>query len=128
MLKPPVPKFRSNLSVRLRDIAEKQVPAKQKPIVVDERLTLSTLGLYRNHKLFILVIAVFAAISPRNGENASNIQTAARRDVINVCCGVSGGGVPPWQCGPPAGHGTGHLPPRAVMGGVGGGAITTAIL
>ena len=34
MLKPPVPKFRSDLSVRLGDIAEKQVPAKLKPIVV----------------------------------------------------------------------------------------------
>ena len=34
MLKPLVPKFCSDLSVRLRDIAEKQVPAKLKPIVV----------------------------------------------------------------------------------------------
>ena len=34
MFKPLVPKFRSDLSVRLRDIAEKQVPAKLKPIVV----------------------------------------------------------------------------------------------
>ena len=33
MLKPLVPKFRSDLSVRLRDITEKQVPAKLKPIV-----------------------------------------------------------------------------------------------
>ena len=34
ILEPPVPKFRSDLSVRLRDIAEKkQVPAKLKPIV-----------------------------------------------------------------------------------------------
>ena len=33
ILKPPVPKFRSDLSVRLKDIAEKQVPAKLKPIV-----------------------------------------------------------------------------------------------
>ena len=33
MLKPPVPKFRSDLSVRSRDIAGKQVPAKLKPIV-----------------------------------------------------------------------------------------------
>ena len=33
MLKHPVPKFRSDLSVHLRDIAEKQVPAKLKPIV-----------------------------------------------------------------------------------------------
>ena len=33
MLKPVVPKFRSDLSVRLGDIAEKQVPAKLKPIV-----------------------------------------------------------------------------------------------
>ena len=35
MLKPLVPKFRSDLSIRLRDIAEKQVPVKLKPIVVD---------------------------------------------------------------------------------------------
>ena len=34
MLKPLVPKFRSDLSVRLKDIAEKQVPVKLKPIVV----------------------------------------------------------------------------------------------
>ena len=34
MLKPLVSKFRSDLSVRLRDIAVKQVPAKLKPIVV----------------------------------------------------------------------------------------------
>ena len=33
MLKAIVPKFRSYLSVRFRDIAEKQVPAKLKPIV-----------------------------------------------------------------------------------------------
>ena len=34
MLKPFVPTFRSDLSVHLKDIAEKQVPAKLKPIVV----------------------------------------------------------------------------------------------
>ena len=33
MLKPLVPKFRYDLSISLRDIAEKQVPAKLKPIV-----------------------------------------------------------------------------------------------
>ena len=33
MLKPLVPKFRSDPSAHLRDIAEKQVPAKMKPIV-----------------------------------------------------------------------------------------------
>ena len=33
MLKPLVPKFRSDLSVRLRNIAEKQVPEKLKPII-----------------------------------------------------------------------------------------------
>ena len=33
MLKPLVPKFCCDLSVRLRDIAEKQVPANLKPIV-----------------------------------------------------------------------------------------------
>ena len=33
MLKPLVSKFRSYISVRLRDIAEKHVPAKLKPIV-----------------------------------------------------------------------------------------------
>ena len=33
MLKPLVPKFRSALSSRLKDITEKQVPAKLKPIV-----------------------------------------------------------------------------------------------
>ena len=33
MLKPLMPKFRSDLSVRLRDTAEKQVHAKLKPIV-----------------------------------------------------------------------------------------------
>ena len=32
MLKPLAPKFRSDQFVRLRDIAEKQVPAKLKPI------------------------------------------------------------------------------------------------
>ena len=35
MLKPLVPKFRPGLSVQLEDIAEKQVPAKLKPIVGD---------------------------------------------------------------------------------------------
>ena len=45
MLKPLVPKLRSGLSVRLRDIAEKQVPAKLKPIVhsLAELLKLRTL-------------------------------------------------------------------------------------
>ena len=33
MLKPQMSKFRSDLSVRLEDIAEKQVPAKLKPVV-----------------------------------------------------------------------------------------------
>ena len=33
--KTPMSKFRSDLSVRLRDIAEKQVPARLKPIAVD---------------------------------------------------------------------------------------------
>ena len=33
MLKPPMTKFRSDLSVSLRDIAEKLVPAKLKPKV-----------------------------------------------------------------------------------------------
>ena len=33
MLKPLVAKFRPDLSVRLQDVAEKQVPAKLKPIV-----------------------------------------------------------------------------------------------
>ena len=33
MLKPLVPKFCSDLFVRFRDIAEKQVPVKLKPIV-----------------------------------------------------------------------------------------------
>ena len=33
MLKPLVPKFCSDLSARLRDIAEEQVPAKQRPMV-----------------------------------------------------------------------------------------------
>ena len=33
MLNLLVPKFRSDLSVRLMDIAEKQVPAKLKPLV-----------------------------------------------------------------------------------------------
>ena len=33
MVKPLAPNFRSDLSVRLRDIAEKQVSAKLKPIV-----------------------------------------------------------------------------------------------
>ena len=36
MLKTPMPKFCSDLSVRLRDIAEKRVPVKLKPIVVTE--------------------------------------------------------------------------------------------
>ena len=34
MLKPLMPKFRPDLSARLRDAAEKQVPANPKPIVV----------------------------------------------------------------------------------------------
>ena len=34
MLKPLAPKFRSDLSVGSRDIAEKQVPANLQPIVV----------------------------------------------------------------------------------------------
>ena len=33
MLSPPMTKFRSDLSVRLRDIAENKVPAELKPIV-----------------------------------------------------------------------------------------------
>ena len=40
MLKHLVPKFRPDLSVRLKDIAEKQVPAKMKPMEEDD-LTLA---------------------------------------------------------------------------------------
>ena len=36
MLKPLLPKFRPDLSTRLKHIAEKQVPAKLKPIVTSE--------------------------------------------------------------------------------------------
>ena len=36
MLKPLLPKFRSDPSVRLRDIAEKQIPVKLKQIVGTE--------------------------------------------------------------------------------------------
>ena len=36
MLKPLVPKFCPDIFVRLRDVAEKQVPAKLKPIVNNE--------------------------------------------------------------------------------------------
>ena len=39
MLKPPVLKFRSEISVRLRDIAEKQIPAKLKPTIVETSTT-----------------------------------------------------------------------------------------
>ena len=35
MLKPFVPKFPPEIFARLRDVAEKQVPAKLKPIVVN---------------------------------------------------------------------------------------------
>ena len=34
MLKPLMPKFRPDLFIRLKDIGEKQVPAKLKPIAV----------------------------------------------------------------------------------------------
>ena len=34
MLKPLVPKFRPDLSVCLKDITEKQIPVKLKPIVI----------------------------------------------------------------------------------------------
>ena len=37
MLKPLMPKFRFELAVRLRDIAEKQVLAKLKPMVVSSK-------------------------------------------------------------------------------------------
>ena len=40
MLKTRVPKFRCDLSVRLRDTAKKQVTAKLKPIVVVTNLPL----------------------------------------------------------------------------------------
>ena len=42
MLKPPEPKFRSDLSSRFRDIAEKQVPAKLKPTVIYSRFSSSS--------------------------------------------------------------------------------------
>ena len=38
MLKPLVPKFRPDLFTRLKDIAEKQVPVKLKPIGYEEDL------------------------------------------------------------------------------------------
>ena len=38
MLKPLMPEFRSDLYIRLRDIAEKQVPVKLKPIAGKEQI------------------------------------------------------------------------------------------
>ena len=48
MLKPIVPKFRPDLSVRLRDITEKQVPAKLKPIVCQLQHFRRRLGRHRS--------------------------------------------------------------------------------
>ena len=63
----PKPKFRSDLSVLLRDIAEKQVPAKLKPIVnVDHpSKTCSLLQVKGRGVLFALVCptATFGAIT-----------------------------------------------------------------
>ena len=55
MLKPLVSKFHSDLSIRLKDIVEKQVPAKLKPIVVDDE-NFTTL----NYKLNIMSLPVGA--------------------------------------------------------------------
>ena len=46
MLKLHVPKFGSDITVRLSDIAEKQVPTKLKPIVVH----VDSVEKFRNHK------------------------------------------------------------------------------
>ena len=43
-LKPLVPNFRFDLPVRLRDIAEKQVPMKLKPIVTDKTNAMTELN------------------------------------------------------------------------------------
>ena len=56
MLKPLVPKFRSDLSVRLRNIAEKQIPVKLKPIVAICPVTKFQLGKYSLPRYFILFI------------------------------------------------------------------------
>ena len=42
MIKPLVPKFRHDLSARLKDIAEKRVPAKLKSIVVEQKKTIES--------------------------------------------------------------------------------------
>ena len=46
MLKPLVPKFRYDLSTRSKDVADKQVAAKLKPIVVTGLLTIMGVGTY----------------------------------------------------------------------------------
>ena len=63
MLKPLVPKFPLDLSGPLKDIAEKQIPAKQKPIVVgttvyelSHKVCLAAL----RHCLFCVLCSFFA--------------------------------------------------------------------
>ena len=64
MLKPLLPKFCFDLSVRLRDIAEKQVPLKLKPIVV------WNIGIHAMFQKLPLFFSVFIALN------------SERRDVI----------------------------------------------
>ena len=57
MLKPIVNKFRSDHSVRLKDIVEKQVPAKLKPIVV-QRVTAAHHSASLEPPLFVRFMAI----------------------------------------------------------------------
>ena len=72
MLKPLLPKFRSDLFVRLTDIAEKQVPAKLKPVVGDRTAHSRMLAQYIEHTIlcslyFALIFFVYClmTISPQ---------------------------------------------------------------
>ena len=64
MLKPPVPKFRSELSVRFRNIEEKEVPVKLKPIVnaschkvMPTNCSVDVSPQYQTHKYHLLLLA-----------------------------------------------------------------------
>ena len=64
MLKPPVPNFRPDLSSRLKDIAEKQAPAKLKPTVGVDLLTVDEAPLRAERGAVLVLLLQLVNVPP----------------------------------------------------------------
>ena len=92
MLKPLVPKFRPDLRVRLKDIAEKQVPARLKPIVPTWSFMYRVFGRKLAREILNKIVSIcligfiFTCHHPKTWSVCGEFLTLA---LIGVCFGPS---------------------------------------